>query len=339
MLGPDSRLLTALLVAASAALLVAAVRLPPAAGQGPLRRPVDRGGDDRRHRGGQLLLRLLHDLGSSCGPTSTAAPATSAPSPTATTHDRARVRPPRLDQPARQAQRLQPARPGVPAAAVRPGPVRAGPVPGRRAVPRHPGLPAGLGHVLRISQVADSLLARHLIGPMVLVMPAINGAGHDYQDCVNGPGRQRRHLPHQGRARRRARPLPGQPRPLRVGHGRLLLRRVLRGQPRAAPPRLLRRRRGHRGLLPGRRRPRRRRAEPQPAPGSRQQPAVPRREAHPGQRPRPRLLGRRRHPRQDRLPAGDRVHGRAGPHRAGPLRQAQRRATPPTPGRPPCPPP
>ena len=31
---------------------------------------------------------------------------------------------------------------------------------------------------LRISQVADSLLARHLIGPMVLVMPTINGPGH-----------------------------------------------------------------------------------------------------------------------------------------------------------------
>ena len=41
--------------------------------------------------------------------------------------------------------------------------------------------------MLKISQVADSLIARHLIGPMVLVMPSINGSGHDYQDCVNGP--------------------------------------------------------------------------------------------------------------------------------------------------------
>ena len=41
---------------------------------------------------------------------------------------------------------------------------------------------------LRIAQVADSLLARHLIGPMVLVMPTINGPGHQFQDCVNGPG-------------------------------------------------------------------------------------------------------------------------------------------------------
>jgi len=41
--------------------------------------------------------------------------------------------------------------------------------------------------VLHIGQVADQLLAKHLIGPMILVMPSINGAGHDYQDCVNGP--------------------------------------------------------------------------------------------------------------------------------------------------------
>ena len=51
-----------------------------------------------------------------------------------------------------------------------------------------PGSPLTWDTVLRIDQVADALLAKHLIGPMVLVMPAINGAGHDYQDCVNGPG-------------------------------------------------------------------------------------------------------------------------------------------------------
>ena len=50
-----------------------------------------------------------------------------------------------------------------------------------------PGTPLSWSTRLRISQVANSLLARHLIGPMVLVMPAINGAGHNYQDCVNGP--------------------------------------------------------------------------------------------------------------------------------------------------------
>ena len=41
---------------------------------------------------------------------------------------------------------------------------------------------------LRIGQVMDTLLARHLIGPMVLVMPTINGPGRQFQDCVNGPG-------------------------------------------------------------------------------------------------------------------------------------------------------
>jgi poly(3-hydroxybutyrate) depolymerase len=40
---------------------------------------------------------------------------------------------------------------------------------------------------LRIGQIMDSLLARHLIGPMVLVMPTINGPGRQFQDCVNGP--------------------------------------------------------------------------------------------------------------------------------------------------------
>jgi hypothetical protein len=51
-----------------------------------------------------------------------------------------------------------------------------------------PGTPLAWSSALHISQVADSLIAKHLIGPMVLVMPAINGSGHDYQDCVNGPG-------------------------------------------------------------------------------------------------------------------------------------------------------
>jgi S-formylglutathione hydrolase FrmB len=50
-----------------------------------------------------------------------------------------------------------------------------------------PGSPLSWNTVLKIGQVADSLLAAHLIGPMVLVMPAINGTGHNYQDCVNSP--------------------------------------------------------------------------------------------------------------------------------------------------------
>lgn len=52
-----------------------------------------------------------------------------------------------------------------------------------------PGTPLAWNTVLHISQVMNSLLSKHLIGPMVLVMPAINGSGHNaYQDCVNGPG-------------------------------------------------------------------------------------------------------------------------------------------------------
>ena len=50
-----------------------------------------------------------------------------------------------------------------------------------------PGNPLAWDTVLHVSQVANALLARHLIGPMVLVMPAINGPGNNYQDCVNGP--------------------------------------------------------------------------------------------------------------------------------------------------------
>jgi poly(3-hydroxybutyrate) depolymerase len=50
-----------------------------------------------------------------------------------------------------------------------------------------PGSPLSWNTVLKIGQVADSLISRHLMGPMVLVMPAINGPGHHYMDCVNSP--------------------------------------------------------------------------------------------------------------------------------------------------------
>jgi poly(3-hydroxybutyrate) depolymerase len=50
-----------------------------------------------------------------------------------------------------------------------------------------PGTPVSWDTVLQISQVANALIAGHVIGPMVLVMPSINGPGHQYQDCVNGP--------------------------------------------------------------------------------------------------------------------------------------------------------
>ena len=51
-----------------------------------------------------------------------------------------------------------------------------------------PGNPLTWQTVLRIGQVANQLIAKHLIGPMIFVMPSINGSGHQYQDCVNGPG-------------------------------------------------------------------------------------------------------------------------------------------------------
>ncbi|MGH3297539.1 MAG: alpha/beta hydrolase [Trebonia sp.] len=52
-----------------------------------------------------------------------------------------------------------------------------------------PGTPLGWNTLLRIEQVTNLLIAKHEIGPMVLLMPSINGTGHNqYQDCVNGPG-------------------------------------------------------------------------------------------------------------------------------------------------------
>ena len=51
-----------------------------------------------------------------------------------------------------------------------------------------PGTPSRVGHRAADRPGHGPLLARHLIGPMVLVMPTINGPGHQFQDCVNGPG-------------------------------------------------------------------------------------------------------------------------------------------------------
>jgi enterochelin esterase-like enzyme len=51
-----------------------------------------------------------------------------------------------------------------------------------------PGSPLAWNNVLQINRLVDTLIAQHKIGPMILVMPSINGSGHDYQDCVNGPG-------------------------------------------------------------------------------------------------------------------------------------------------------
>jgi hypothetical protein len=50
-----------------------------------------------------------------------------------------------------------------------------------------PGSPKAWITVLHINQVMDELIAKHLIGPMILVMPSINASMHDAQDCVNSP--------------------------------------------------------------------------------------------------------------------------------------------------------
>jgi enterochelin esterase-like enzyme len=50
-----------------------------------------------------------------------------------------------------------------------------------------PGIPLAWETALHIDQIANALVSEHLMGPMVLVMPSINGAGNDYQDCVNSP--------------------------------------------------------------------------------------------------------------------------------------------------------
>ncbi len=188
-----------------------------------------------------------------------------------------------------------------------------------------PGTPLTWETVLRIGQVANQLIARHLIGPMVFVMPSINGPGHQYQDCVNGPGTSddtylakdvRTDLLAHYRVSQDAYEwgLAGYSSGGFCAADLALRHRtsfgaaaVINGYFRAADG------------------PVKHRPEPQPAAGSGQQPAVPRRAAHPGRQPPARLLGRGRHQRQGRLPARHRLHRRAQPHRAGPLLQAQRR--------------
>ncbi len=160
-----------------------------------------------------------------------------------------------LGRPARSAQRLPPARPGVPAAPVRPAPVRPRAVPGGGTVPRHPGLAARLGN-----PAGDQPGRGPVAGPAPDRADGAGHAGHQrprarFPGLRRRPRRPRRHLPHHGRPRRRERPLPGQRRPVRMGPGGLLLRRVLRGQPGPAAPHPVRGRRRPGGLFPGRRRP------------------------------------------------------------------------------------
>ncbi len=51
-----------------------------------------------------------------------------------------------------------------------------------------PGNPGNWEVQLNTAGLMDRLMAKNLLGPMVLVMPAID-AGNQFQDCVNAPGR------------------------------------------------------------------------------------------------------------------------------------------------------
>ena len=60
----------------------------------------------------------------------------------------------------------------------------------------------------------DKLMAKHLLGPMVLVMPAFN-AGNHFQECVDAPGKLddtyiSQDVPHDVRARFRVSALPAE---------------------------------------------------------------------------------------------------------------------------------
>lgn len=48
-----------------------------------------------------------------------------------------------------------------------------------------PGTPATWNTVMHLTEVVNSLIARHQIGPMVLVMPSINSTNRDAQECLN----------------------------------------------------------------------------------------------------------------------------------------------------------
>ncbi len=186
MLGPDSRLLTALLVAASAGLLVAAVRLRPV----PVRALCGALSIVVAMTGGIAAVNYyygyytswgqlwadFHGAPGGLGDVSTVTKVSAAGSGRFAWADL----------------------PGKHSGYDRRGLVYLPPQYGQARYGRvrfpvvelfhgSPGSPLAWDTVLKVRWAADSLLARHLIGPMVLVMPAINGAGHDYQDCVNGP--------------------------------------------------------------------------------------------------------------------------------------------------------
>src|SRR3984957_7574469 len=176
MLGPDSRLLTALLVTASVAFLVGVVRfrlLPVRVLCGALSVTVAKTG------GG--LWADFHGGGGNLGAIST----TSTTTTRATAVESGRIGwitlPGKLSGYSRRGLLYLPPQYGQARYALVKFPVV-------ELFHGTPGSPVSWDTVLQISQVANALIAGHVIGPMVLVMPAINGSGHDYQDCVNGPG-------------------------------------------------------------------------------------------------------------------------------------------------------
>ncbi|MDQ2850215.1 MAG: esterase family protein [Actinomycetota bacterium] len=50
-----------------------------------------------------------------------------------------------------------------------------------------PGTPNNWVQQINITSIMDQLIEQHLVGPMVIVMPAMN-AGNKYQECTNAPG-------------------------------------------------------------------------------------------------------------------------------------------------------
>ncbi|HEX9042686.1 MAG TPA: alpha/beta hydrolase-fold protein [Trebonia sp.] len=187
MLGPDSRLLTALLVSASAALLVAAIRfrlLPVKALCGALSIAV-------AMTGGIAAVNYYYGYYTTWGQLwadfhggSTGNLGVIAASTTSSQLESGRIGwvnlPGKLSRYNRRGLVYLPPQYGE----ARYAHVR---FPVVELFHGTPGSPLSWNTVLKISQLADSLISKHLMGPMVLAMPAINGVGHDYQDCVNSP--------------------------------------------------------------------------------------------------------------------------------------------------------
>ena len=187
MLGPDSRLLTALLIGASAALLVAAVRLrllPVKAVCGTLSIAVAMTGGvaavNYYYGYYTTWTQMWADFHGSTGNLGTVSAAAASTSASGSGRIGWTTLPGKLSGYSRRALVYLPPQYGQARYARTRFPVV-------ELFHGSPGSPAAWSNVLHIGQVADSLIARHLTGPMILVMPSVNGSGNDYQDCVNGP--------------------------------------------------------------------------------------------------------------------------------------------------------